>query len=797
MTDPLAPAQAPVRTVGADAAWVLIGGTTLAALARLLETSQAGDANVWWASALLAAVLATAPRERWAALALAAIVAFGAALAAGGEGVSSTVARAFAYTLEGLAGGWLARRHLARSHGARRPLAFAQLMMLTALAPPLVGATAAVGLLALLPAGAGTSTGLADLGARWLATCSGDSFGAVATFPLALALRRDPVARVDRREAATTVLTVVLVLGFVGFSFANVPRPFAFSSLALGGASLVVGTRTVFLLVWGCMTIATIALGGAPLPPHDIAVPWQQLNVFLPAIAIAAPIQVLSVALQRLSGANRVLQRSRERFQRLYDRAPVMLQSLDGGGRTTEVNAQWLATLGYASAEDVRGLAFEHFLMPDERSTSETAWQRRLLEADVHKLHVRLRTHAGKTIHALASAASAPDDPAGAHGVVLALEDVSVELAMRAEMERERDQLAALTSATSDLAVFLDEDLRYRIVNRAFERYWGVARHDVIGRRPRDVAGQGFFSADIAGRLADALAGAASDFRSTIEFPSGPRVMEIALAPAYDAGGRRAGVVATLHDVTELVDATAELKMLVAELQHVNEGLEQFARIASHDLREPLNTITQFSGLIEEDFGAQLPGEATRYFALMGKASKRMKEMLDDVLQFARLERMPQAALDRVALDTVFADLRTLLHARLAQTGARLEVEPSLPAVLGQSGLLELLFQNLLINAMRYTAPGIQPNIAVTARHIGDLVVVTVADDGIGIPANQLERIFVPFHRRQDYHPAGDSALGLATCRRIATALGGRIWAESEGGRGTQLNVALQAATLA
>jgi PAS domain S-box-containing protein len=588
------------------------------------------------------------------------------------------------------------------------------------------------------------------------------------------------------------VLLVALVVAVTMLSFATLPHPVAFCSLVLCAAALVAGLRTMFLLVWACMVAATCALSQLDAPSGVLSLRWQQLNVFLPVMAVAAPIQVLSIALQRIRQANAVLRQSRERFRELYHRAPVMLQSLDGQGRTTEVNAQWLATLGYDNADEVHGISFERFIHPSDPAGADPSWHRRLLAGGT-KLHVQLRRRDGAPVHALASAATAPDDVRGRRGMVLALEDVSVELAMREEIERERAQLAAITSATSDLAIFLDRDLHYASVNRAFERYWNVARSDVLGRSPAEVPGQDFFAHELAAPLARALAGELSNLQVAIDFPHGRRVMEVALAPAFDASGAHAGVVATLHDVTELVHATRELQILVEDLRHANEGLEQFARIAAHDLREPLNTISQFAGLIEQDFRAELPSDASRYFGLMGRAALRMKAMLDDVLRYARLERMRAPQLEVVALDRVFAELRELLHARLVQTRATLEIIGMMPLALGQASLLELLFQNVLLNAMRYTAPGVAPRIEVSAERIGSLVVVTVADNGVGIPAPELERIFQPFHRLQGTRADEDSGLGLAICRRIATMLGGRVWAESEHARGTRLHVALQA----
>jgi PAS domain S-box-containing protein len=792
MPESLAAPSAPPRTLAADMAWTTSSAFGLAMFARLFETPAEGDATVWWASGALSAILATAPRERWRPLGLAFALALLAALLLERHGVAMALARTVAWTAEGMAGGWLASAWLRGSRGAAAPLGFVGLLIVAALLPQILGATIAAAFGKLLPlAWPSVPPPPHGAGVEWLATWSGDSFGALGLFPLALALRRAPPTWPSAREATSTSLLVVLVVSVTMLSFATLPHPVAFCSLVLCAAALVAGLRTMFLLVWACMVSATCALSQVDAPAGGLSLRWQQLNVFLPVMAVSAPIQVLAIALRRIHQANAVLRQSRERFRELYERAPVMLQSLDGQGRTTEVNAQWLATLGHGEADDVRGLPFERFVHDSDPARADPDWHRRLLAGGT-KLHVCLRTHDGRPVHALASAATAPDDVRGRRGMVLALEDVSVEIAMREEIERERAQLAAITSATSDLAIFLDRELRYASVNRAFERYWNVARGDVLGRAPSEVPGQDFFAREIAAPLARALEGEASNLQVAIDFPLGRRVMEVALAPAFDAAGAQAGVVATLHDVTELVHASRELQSLVEDLRHANEGLEQFARIAAHDLREPLNTISQFASLIEHDHRAALPAEAARYFGLMGRAALRMKAMLDDVLRYARLERMPPPQLEVVALDQIFAELRELLHARLAQTHATLEVPDALPPVLGQASLLELMFQNVLLNATRYSKPGVEPRIVVTAERTGSLVVVTVADNGVGIPPTELERVFQPFHRLQGRQDE-DSGLGLAICRRIAAALGGRVWADTEGGRGTRLHVALQA----
>ena len=657
------------RDLGIDLAWVAFGGLGLGLASTRFALPFAGAVHAWWASAGLAAILCTSARQRWAVLAAAAWFAFTAADAMAGIAAMRALGHGFAGAAEGLAGASLARRVLRRHGSGTTPLAFALLQLGMASLPPAVGATLDTAWVAWAPVTGADAFGTPAT--HWVAIWSGDSFGTVGMFPLALSLRRGRHTRADARNALAAVALAIIVVLMTQLAFGTLPRPFAFCSLLLGAAALLAGPRALFLVVWACMAAALGAFGAHLAPPGGASVGWQLLNVFVPLIAIAAPIQVLSISLQRLSQAK------------------------------------------------------------------------------------------------------------------------EAQLAMRAALECERDELAALTSATSDLAIFLDRDLRYRSVNRAFERYRGLTRREVIGRHQSEVVGQETFDRVFAGPLASALSGEVAQFQAPIDFQLGRRLMEGSAAPAFDAGGRQIGVVLTLHDVTDLVDATRELRLLVDRLQHANEGLEQFARIASHDLREPLNTIAQFAGLIGQDYLENLPAEARRYFALMERAATRMKAMLDDVLEYARLEHLPPVALEPVPLDRVFTELRMLLHARLAQTRARLRVQAPLPAILGQSSLVELLFQNLLLNAMRSTTPGEAPAVDVSAETTGDSVVVTVADNGVGIPEGELERVFSPFHRLHAPRPLDDAGLGLAICRRIVIGLGGRIWAESDGRRGNRFKVAL------
>lgn len=240
----------------------------------------------------------------------------------------------------------------------------------------------------------------------------------------------------------------------------------------------------------------------------------------------------------------------------------------------------------------------------------------------------------------------------------------------------------------------------------------------------------------------------------------------------------------------DLQQSHRELLSTADELRVANESLLQFVRIASHDLREPLNTIVQFVGLVEEDHGPVLPEEARHFLRLASRAGARMRTLLDDVVRYARLQNAEGDPPVAVPLDRTLAELRDALAARLAATGARLELSP-LPMVMGHASLLSLLFQNLLSNALKFVPPGRVPHVRIDAGLQGDWVQVRVADNGIGIDPGHIDRLFQPFQRLHLRSEFEGSGLGLSISRQIAEAHGGSIEVDSVPGEGSVFTVRL------
>ncbi|WP_291010020.1 ATP-binding protein [Hydrogenophaga sp.] len=242
----------------------------------------------------------------------------------------------------------------------------------------------------------------------------------------------------------------------------------------------------------------------------------------------------------------------------------------------------------------------------------------------------------------------------------------------------------------------------------------------------------------------------------------------------------------------ELRASNANLQKTVDELAATNGRLSQFVRIASHDLREPLNTVDQFAGLIEEDDGPNLSDSGRQYLRLVRKAGARMRTLLDDVVNYAQLDVDLDESMTTVSLQTLMEDLRDALAARLDQTRAVLVVEP-LPEVVGHGSLLAVVFQNLLTNGLKFVGKDQPPSIHVSSTQSDEDVVIEFRDNGIGIHPEDQARIFEPFVRLSRKQEFDGTGLGLTQARKIIEAHGGTLSVSSRPavGPGTTFKVVL------
>jgi light-regulated signal transduction histidine kinase (bacteriophytochrome) len=241
--------------------------------------------------------------------------------------------------------------------------------------------------------------------------------------------------------------------------------------------------------------------------------------------------------------------------------------------------------------------------------------------------------------------------------------------------------------------------------------------------------------------------------------------------------------------LASVVDIGAR-KLAELELKRSNEELERFAYVASHDLQEPLRTVASYVQLLERRYADKLDADAKEFIGFAVEGAKRMQQLIDDLLAFSRVGTRG-APLIPIASDLPLNISLENLGAAIAESNAVIE-RTALPVVLGDATQLRLLFTNLVGNAIKFR--GVErATVRITAVRDGSFWRFSVSDNGIGIAPEYFERIFVIFQRLHLREEFAGTGIGLAICKKIVERHGGRIWVESELGKGSTFWFTLRA----
>jgi light-regulated signal transduction histidine kinase (bacteriophytochrome) len=227
-----------------------------------------------------------------------------------------------------------------------------------------------------------------------------------------------------------------------------------------------------------------------------------------------------------------------------------------------------------------------------------------------------------------------------------------------------------------------------------------------------------------------------------------------------------------------------------AELNRSNAELEQFAYAASHDLRQPLRMVAGYLRMIERHLGDALDVQGREYFKFATDGAKRMDALILALLDYSRVGR-GDVHFEPIELATVIRDALVNLEVAIRDASATVVVADLLPTVMADRIELVRVFQNLIGNALKYRHADSPARIQVTSEDFGREWVIRVVDNGIGIASEHHERVFAIFQRLVTHEQYEGTGIGLSLCRKIVEHHGGRIWVESEEGKGSTFFVAL------
>lgn len=284
----------------------------------------------------------------------------------------------------------------------------------------------------------------------------------------------------------------------------------------------------------------------------------------------------------------------------------------------------------------------------------------------------------------------------------------------------------------------------------------------------------------------DALKGYGSGAVDYIVTPIIPEILRVKIGLFIDLYRRSEQV---RQQARELEAANAALKkhleekvQLIESLESANKELEQFAYIASHDLQEPLRMVSSYTQLLGQKYEGQLDEKAKKYIDYAVDGAVRMQRLINDLLAYSRVGSRGKKP-EPVDAHSMLGEAIRNLSATIEETRSVI-TNDDLPVISADGSQIMLVFQNLIANSIKFRREEIA-RIHVTANDRGREWVFSVADNGIGIDMQYAERVFIIFqrlHTREEYPGTG---IGLAVCKRIVEHHGGKIWLESEIGKGT------------
>jgi PAS domain S-box-containing protein len=393
---------------------------------------------------------------------------------------------------------------------------------------------------------------------------------------------------------------------------------------------------------------------------------------------------------------------------------------------------------------------------------------------------ISIRHQCGKMIDVLATGTRVLDGDGQPLGAVVAMTDVTQLRSIRQQLADNEAKFRGIFNSTFQFIGFLKVDGELLEANQTALDFAGIQLDEIKGKKFWDCY---WWQKDeqTQRNLQQAIAKAAAGEMIVYEVEVQGKDQQLitilfSLKPLLDAGGNVVAIIPEGRPINEIVQARHQL-------EQKNEELEQFASIAAHDLKEPLRMVGNFMSLLKSKYGTQLDTTANKYVDFAINGSQRMSQLINDLLEYARVGS-EQVPFETIQPEALLLDILSLNDSFISEKKATISWG-TLPDITGQKTAIQLLFQNLIMNGIKYQEPDHLPVIRISGRELSDAWLFSVEDNGIGIPAQYYEKIFQVFSRLHSKDKYSGTGMGLATCKKIVAIHGGRIWVESQEGAGS------------
>ena len=496
--------------------------------------------------------------------------------------------------------------------------------------------------------------------------------------------------------------------------------------------------------------------------------------VIILSLVLARQVVSTSRRLEREIEQRKKAEDARNRFFAL---SPDLFCIAGLDGRFKVLNPAWERDLGYAPAE-LQGHAITAFVHAEDRAALTAELERLKQGQPIVQFENRFRGKDGSVNWLLWNVTTSPGD----HVLYATARNMNERKSYEEELAL-RDR--SINSATNGILIAdaRQPDVPTVYCNAAFEKITGYATEEVLGQNCRFLQGTDHQQPGL-DAIRQALregTEAKAELRNYRKDGS-PFWNELYIAPVKDQRGKLTHFIGIQTDVTQRKRQETELANKTRELAQSNAELQQFAYVASHDLQEPLRMVASYTQLLAKRYRGKLDKDADEFIGYAVDGATRMQRLIHDLLEYSRVGS-ENKFFEQTDCEVVFQQVLDNLSASVRERHAEVTHDP-LPIVHVNPTHLTQIFQNLIGNALKFQG-GSPAKIHVGARGIPEGWEFSVRDNGVGIPADQVGRIFSIFQRLHGQREYPGTGIGLAICKRIVEKYRGTIRVDSEPGKGS------------
>jgi len=393
----------------------------------------------------------------------------------------------------------------------------------------------------------------------------------------------------------------------------------------------------------------------------------------------------------------------------------------------------------------------------------------------------RFKRKDGKIIDILLSSALIdPEQPSA--GVTFTALDITDRKIAEQKLKESEEKYRLISENANDLIAILNSKFEHEYINeKAYQKILGYSNEDILGKTRHDmihpadtkqafkVLKDGFKKGEGTGEL-------------RLQHKNGNYIWIETKGRTFKSSDGLLKAITVSRDITERKRSEQLLRETIEDLARINAELEQFTYIASHDLKEPLRMISNFAQLLEKRYKDKLDEDANDFIKFITEGVVRMQDLINSLLAYSRIGKNYKE-FEKVDLNDVLKDTIDNLKQIINETNAEI-IHDSLPSLFADKYQLIQVFQNLISNAIKFR--GIDPPLVhISSRLDSKHWVFSIRDNGIGIKSKDFERIFVIFQRLHAKDEYDGTGIGLSICKKIVEQYGGKIWVDSEVGKGS------------